>query len=110
MVTASPTQSLLVKTKNGALPAELSLGAEGIPFATEPLFTSIGASSGFGVAASATWHILNAPLGLDGQNPWDLCHAMMQGGPAFAALAGIEFAEPDLEQQWPTGNNVQLGF
>src|SRR5688572_2783829 len=110
MTTASPTQNLLVKTHTGALPAALSLGADAIPFTVEHLFTSIGASAELGVTADGNWHLLKASAGLDGQNPWDLCHKMMQGGSEFAVVSDVEFAEPDLQQQWLIGNDVQLGF
>ena len=109
MVVASATPRLLVKAQAG-LPEALSLGADAAPFEVEPLFTSIGRSSELGAAAGSIWHVLTAKGGLAGQNPWDLCHQVRQGGLGFAGAPGVDFAEPDLQQQWIIGDDDQLGL
>jgi hypothetical protein len=109
-VTATTTSRLLVKTKS-ALPTTVALGAAGAAFEAKPLFNSIGTPAGLGIAGNSTWHVLSPPQGFSGQNPWDLCHQMMQGGGLnFAGSPAVEFAEPDLLQQWTAGNEKEAGF
>jgi hypothetical protein len=107
MVIASATQSLLVKTAAG-LPARFSFGVTA--FRVEPLFTSIGRPSGPAVAGGGTWHLLTTPDGTVGQNPWDLCHQMVQGGLGFAGAPAVAFAEPDWQQRWVVGRDAELGI
>jgi subtilase family protein len=103
------TSRLLVKT-GAALPDTLALGAAGTPFTATPLFTSIGTPAGLGVAAGSTWHVLSPPSGFAGQNPWDLCHQLLQGGLGFAGAPAVSFAEPDLQQQWIVGDETEVGL
>ena len=107
MVNASATPSLLVKTAAG-LPTRFSFGATS--FRVEPLFTSIGRPSGPAAAGGGTWHLLTTPDGTAGQNPWDLCHQMLQGGLGFAGAPAVEFAEPDWQQRWVVGRDAELGI
>src|SRR6516225_6132615 len=41
---------------------------------------------------------------------WDVCHSLLQQGFGVAGVPAPEFAEPDLEQQWITGNDAELGM
>ena len=56
-----------------------------------------------GAAPAAEWHVTNLPGDLDAAAIWDLCHELQTKGMGVAGGASIEFAEPDIEQQWPTG-------
>ena len=96
------TQGFLVKFRSGApakklsiLGASLGMTGKAIPLTSEPLFKSIGAGAGRGVAARAQgeWRRTTADLG--DKSPWEACHALVASNP------GLVLAEPDLQQQWP---------
>jgi hypothetical protein len=79
--------------------------------AIEPLLTvppRPGMGQGLAAAAPSTWlRVDPAALPLQAgapQNPWDIAHAMLTPGQAFALGGGqaIEAIEPDLAQQWVT--------
>ncbi|WP_413992725.1 S8 family serine peptidase [Labrys okinawensis] len=108
------TQRFLVKIRGAAAPGTLTItgsgpgfAAENVTLASEPLFKSIepGTSpAGSGLAPAATdgvWHLVTATGGLDTANPWEACHALVAQNPE------VTFAEPDLEQQWQTGDTRQ---
>jgi hypothetical protein len=97
---------LLVKTSGPASPTATRLAAGGrmMKLTAEPLFRSIGQPGGLGAAAGASWHIVETETAMDTANAWDVCHALVQQGQALAPGA-VEFAEPDLEQQWPTSKH-----
>jgi subtilisin family serine protease len=114
MAIASATQKLLVKTAAG-LPARFSFGATS--FRVEPLFTSIGRPMAPAAAGGGTWHVLTTADGTAttadgtaGQNPWDLCHQILQGGLGFRGAPAVEFAEPDWQQRWVVGRDAELGI
>jgi len=56
-----------------------------------------------GAAPAAEWHVADIPGDLDAAAIWDLCHELQTKGMGVAGGASIELAEPDIEQQWPTG-------
>jgi subtilisin family serine protease len=91
----------LVKAR-GPISGSLAFGLTGssIKFSSEPLFKSIGSDPGPGIGAGAMWHLVTTDLPATTTNRWDVCHQLVSGAPSFAA-AGVEFAEPDLEQRWP---------
>jgi hypothetical protein len=99
----------MVKTRGG-LPEAFAIADGGPAFRVEPLFKSIGRTPVLGATAGATWHVLSAPLGFTGQNPWDLCHQMMRDGLGFAGASAVEFAEPDMQQRWSVGDETQVGL
>src|SRR5260370_38660122 len=87
----------LVKGKG---PAAFGAGARNIAFTSQPLFGSISAAGGLAAAASPSqWFLVTAEAGVDSENPWDACHALMAQGQGVAA-GGVEFVEPDLLQRW----------
>jgi hypothetical protein len=95
---------LLVKSK--ALPQRFALGeGRGAPRVTaEPLFASIGqGESGLAAAEAEQWHLVAAEEP-DDRSPWDLCHRMLSEGLGFAGAPAVAFAEPDLVQQFMTGD------
>lgn len=101
---------LLVKTKPGVPGARLQINGAKLRFDAEPLFKSIGAKRGrLPAAPAATWHVLKpaADAGIAGTadvaNPWDLCHQLLASGLGIAGGDQVEFAEPDLQQQWLVG-------
>src|SRR5262245_56591259 len=99
---------ILVKAAPGLSQTKLAFGAASIPFDVEPLFRSIGRTSGLGAAADDVWYVLKPPADADQHNPWDLCHALLQQGFGVAGPAP-KFAEPDLEQKWVYGSPAELG-
>ncbi len=105
-----PTQRILIKARTGLPSATLALGAAQVNFPLVPLFKSIGRTSGLGAAAGSTWYVLEAPFGFDAANPWDVCHSLMHAGLGVAGAPVPEFAEPDLEQRWLTGDDAELGL
>ena len=109
MTVTTASSRLLVKT-GSALPGTLPLATSSESFTAEPLFTSIGTPAELGAAAGISWHVLTPPPSLAGQNPWDLCHQLMQGGLGLAGAPAMSFAEPDLQQQWIVGDEKEVGL
>ena len=98
MASTEDRMAFLVKGRGPAAgrPFALGLNETSIRLTAEPLFRSIGAANGQGVAPNAPqWFRVTADAGVDSVNPWDACHALMASGQGIAA-GGVEFAEPDL--------------
>lgn len=126
MVGVTRRPRVLVKVPEGQGTAVLSLGqttlnvagvlrpdldaSRKVPakFEITPLFGSIGVAPGQGMAAPAQWHVVEATEDGEEVNPWDLCHALVRD-PQGLGLDGCAptMAEPDLEQQWVFGTDVQ---
>ena len=104
------TPRILVKAAPGLSSARLRFGATAVTFTVTPLFKSIAPPKAPGAAAAATWQILTPPPGFAGENAWDVCHSLLQQGFGVAGVPAPEFAEPDLEQQWITGSDAELGM
>jgi len=99
---------ILVKMKPGTATTKLALDGAKFRFTAEPLFKSIGRGKGRRPAAPATnWHLLRSTAepgmatAAEIANPWDVCHQLLDDG--IAAGGRVEFAEPDLQQQWLIG-------
>jgi hypothetical protein len=101
---------ILVKAAPGLTISQLQFGAASIPFTVAPLFQSIGPQPALGAVAGNVWQILTPPPGFAGENSWDICHSLLQQGFGVAGASPPEFAEPDLEQQWITGNTSDIGL
>ena len=89
-------------------PQQLSLaaGAAQVDLAVEPLFKSIEDKPRMGLAAAPQWQLVTAPDEAAELNTWELCHQMMKGDLGIAGV-NVEYAEPDLEQRWIVGTDVQ---
>jgi Subtilase family len=98
----------LVKATGSVSTTPLNLGLSGDPirFAAKPLFKSIGLLEEPAVAAQHTWQIVETAIPSAGVSQWELCHAMIAYGENLAS-GGVEFVEPDLEQQWSIGLNAR---
>ncbi|MGA2594760.1 MAG: hypothetical protein ABSH32_33085 [Bryobacteraceae bacterium] len=48
----------------------------------------------------AQWHIADAPSAENVSDLWDLCHRLQKQGMGVAGGPDVEFAEPDLLQEW----------
>ena len=92
MVTRRPR--LLVKSKPVPKGAGFRIGK--IPFQMQPL----AAAPAKGVEPGSEWHLTDVPADVDETNAWDLCHQLQSKGFGIAGGPDVEFAEPDLEQQW----------
>jgi hypothetical protein len=103
-------QRILVKATPGLPGAQLSFGAASVNFSISPLFESIGQQPGLGAASGDVWQILTPPPGFAEANDWDVCHALLQQGFGIAGAPAASFAEPDLQQQWITGRQSDLGL
>jgi hypothetical protein len=103
-------QRILVKAAPGLPAAQLTFGAAAINFTVSPLFKSIGQQAALGAASADVWQILTPPPGFAEENAWDVCHALLQQGFGIAGAPAATFAEPDLEQQWITGRDSDLGM
>src|SRR5262245_37557828 len=103
------TSRILVKSRAGVPDVRLSVDGAAIRFKSEPLFKSIGRRNGLGAAPDAEWHVLTPAFSLDGQNLWDVCHALVREGPAVAGT-DVLFAEPDFQQVWDTGREADRAF
>jgi hypothetical protein len=95
MVTHAPR--LLVKVK--PLPKGTNFSVDKIPFSLEPLIPARPQKAGIGVEPDAAWHLTDAP-DVDEADLWDLCHQLQSKGLGITGGPAVEFAEPDLEQQW----------
>ena len=96
---------LLVKTAAGPAGVRLSLNGQRFNFTMTPL----QAAQRRGVARAIGWHVLT-PSPSPGHaedwgvtNPWEMCHELVRGGLGVAGGPQVEFAEPDLQQQWLVG-------
>lgn len=95
-------RSLLVK---GTLPREAASFAVGkATYTSRPLFESIDRSATPGLAAPPSWHIVSSDE-LEG-NAWDACHELVRPGSGIALAGSVEFAEPDILQQWRAGDEA----
>ena len=56
------------------------------------------------------WQVLTPPPDFAEAAAWDVCHSLLEQGFGVAGAQAPVFAEPDLEQQWITGRNVDLGI
>lgn len=106
MPDGSSKLQLLVKTAPGPTQARMSFNRASLDFTLTPLQT---VPPQRGMAPAAAWHILRPvpsrafAAAADAINPWDLCHELTQGGLGLAGGPKVEFAEPDLQQQWVVG-------
>ncbi len=107
------SRNILLKL-SGTPPAatSLALKAGKQPFGFQPLYPAEPGKRGLGVApAQPDWFVATPGDGEGVANAWDICHEVMQGGMGLAAgFPEVHFAEPDLEQQWPTGSEAQLAM
>ena len=101
---------ILVKATPGLTASQLQFGAAAVPFTVTPLFKSIGPQPTLGAVADNVWQVLTPPPGFAEENSWDVCHALLQQGFGVAGASPPEFAEPDLQQQWITGKDSDLGL
>ena len=97
---------LLVKMAPVDAKIAVSLKGAELPFKAIPLQQKARHRE---VSTSAVWHSVTPipsralAVAADRTNPWDLCHALMRSGLGVAGGPAIEFAEPDLQQQWLVG-------
>lgn len=96
--TLRPTR-ILVKAPVGFAPSQMSFGAAASSFQVQALLPSIDHAQGQGLAPGPVWQLLSSSSEL-APNPWDICHRLVSDQQGFAANAGVQFAEPDLAQQW----------
>lgn len=96
MVTRAPR--LLVKAK--PIPQGTSFNVGKIPFHLEPLLPNFPRKPVMGAAPDSEWHLTDVPTDVDEADLWDLCHQLQSKGLGIAGGPAVEFAEPDLEQQW----------
>ncbi|MGE0725727.1 MAG: S8/S53 family peptidase, partial [Alphaproteobacteria bacterium] len=105
MPAARSRQSVLVKVRRGPISGRIAFGAgPAIRVTLTPLFESIRPTRRRGAAAPAEWHVLAADRDEAEAAPWDLCHALLDGGLGLAGAPPVEAAEPDVEQQWTWGD------
>ena len=104
------SQRFLVKMVPTTGTASLSIAGMAVTIRAQLLFKSIGAQHGMGAAAVAAWHIVETPLALDATNPWDVCHQMVTQGLSFVGGSRVEFAEPDIPQQWVSKSPSDQAF
>ena len=111
MDTVTRQPRLLVKMVGAPKSTAMTLaGGRQIKASFEPLFASITAEKGLGIAAGASWFQMGVGTEGDEVNSWDLCHRLMTEGFGVTGMNAPVFAEPDLEQQWMTGTEAQLAL
>jgi hypothetical protein len=96
MVTRTPR--LLVKTR--PLPSGTPFALESTPFELKPLFPEQHARALAAVQPEAQWHVAEVSETGSEADAWDLCHKLHRTGFGIAGAAEVEFAEPDIVQQW----------
>src|SRR5262245_11304815 len=99
---------ILVKAAPGLAGKTLTFGAAGGSVTVSRLFDSIGARPALGATADDVWYVLTPPPATAEENPWDVCHTLLQQGFGVAG-ASPKFAEPDIEQKWITGSPSESG-
>ena len=97
MVTRTPR--LLVKCRPLPPGAPFALG--GTPFQLKPLFPGQHAVALLAAQPEPQWHIAEAPEPGSEADAWDMCHRLHRQGFGVMGTPEIEFAEPDVVQQWP---------
>jgi hypothetical protein len=105
----SPTRKpkLLVKMPSGPPQVALRFGSSKLDVNVEPLFKSIKPAAKARIAQAPEWHLLTPTSSTDEINSWDLCHQVMTKGMGLAGLNAVEFAEPDIDQQWSFGREAE---
>ena len=93
-------------SEKGLSETKLTFGADSVPFEVERLFASIDSPSAFAAAADGVWYVLKPKAEIDNQNPWDICHSLLQQGFGVAGAPPPKFAEPDIEQRWIAGGKT----
>ncbi|HJZ96448.1 MAG TPA: S8 family serine peptidase [Candidatus Solibacter sp.] len=97
MLTRKPR--LLVKSQ--PVPAGTPFAISGASLNLQPLFPDEHQRASLAAAPEPQWHIAEAPEGADEAHAWDLCHKLHRDGFGIAGAGNVEFAEPDVVQQWP---------
>ena len=87
------------------------LAVRGARFELEPLFavrTDAVPADGAAIAtpARAEWFVARSAGAADTPNPWDVAHAVREGGLGVAGDAVV--IEPDFLQEWPFDNSIPL--
>src|SRR5262249_6881533 len=81
------------------MPAGSAFTVNKVPFALQPLFPDSHKAESMSAAPRPVWHITDLPKDQE-INPWDACHALTNRGFGIAGAPAVDFAEPDIEQQW----------
>ena len=103
-----PTRKPRLLVKTSQLPTSFNFGISRAPFTATPLFPAAKTTRGAAMAAEPIWHAVELPPEAAAGSLWDVCHAMQTNGLGFTGAPRIEFAEPDLEQEWPFTNQSDL--
>jgi hypothetical protein len=82
------------------LPAGTAFQVGPVPFTLQPLFPESAHQASLAAAPEAQWHITDIPGDVDETDLWDLCHNLRSQGFGMAGAPTVEFAEPDVEQQF----------
>lgn len=93
------TPRLLIKSR--PLPAGTPFALNSIPFQLKPLFPEEHNRAMLSAQPEAQWHIAEVSDAGSEADVWDLCHKLHRGGFGMAGAPDVEFAEPDIVQQWP---------
>ncbi len=104
MVTRTPR--LLVKTR--PIPAGSAFALGNTALTLRPLFPDGHQRAAMGAVSEAQWHIAEAPEAGDEVGTWDLCHQLHTKGLDIPGSGAVEFAEPDVVQQWPVDSGDRL--
>lgn len=109
MFAITRTPRLLVKLHTAPIQAaSFAFGNTELKVTFQPLFENIPSTTvALGVAPPSQWYIMSTHETGGEVNAWDLCHHLVQQGFGVVGLASVEFAEPDLEQQWLSGKAAE---
>src|SRR5579863_3335804 len=96
MVSRAPR--LLIKSQ--PLPAGAPFALGGTAFVLKPLFPEEHGRASLALQPEAQWHIAEVREPGSEEDAWDLCHKLHRGGFGMAGAPAVEFAEPDIVQEW----------
>ncbi len=94
------TRATRILVKASPMPEGMGFSVGRASFHLQPLFPGARQAPLMGATAPAEWHVAELPPGADPASAWDVCHQLNTRGFGMAGAPAVEFAEPDLEQQW----------
>ena len=94
----TPVPRLLIKSTSLRADPTFALGKMSLRL--HPLFAKPSKVAVDRMADRPVWYLSDLPNDVEPSELWDLCHQLRNGAGLGLAAAGLEFAEPDIQQQW----------
>src|SRR5262245_31897422 len=107
MSTVTRIPRVLLKVSAAPERASFQYNGKAISVRIRPLFQSIRAGETKGRRTASHWFLMSSDGPWAEVNSWDLSHYLLQHSFRTSGLGTVQFAEPDLDQQWITGTPQQ---